>query len=77
MLVLPDHLLCQILVECGTRAHLLQLILRHQPLLSETTPSASTVKHIPLPFRRILTSGGGGGRVSDGGLRFLYREVGG
>ena len=66
--MLPDHLLCQILVERGTRAHLLQLILRHEPLLSKAA-SASGLKHIPLLFRRVLDI------VSDGRLRFLYREI--
>ena len=61
-----NHLLCQILVECGTRAHLLQLILRHQPLLPEA-PTASGLEHIRLLFRGVLSI------LSDGGLRLLYR----
>jgi hypothetical protein len=64
--MLSDHLLCQILVECGTRAHLLQLILRHQPLLPEAS-TACGLKHIPLLFRGVLSI------LSDGGLRLLYR----
>ena len=64
--MLTDHLLCQILIERGTRAHLLQLILRHQPLLPET-PTARGLEHIRLLFRGVLST------VSDGRLRLLYR----
>ena len=69
LLVLPDHLLRQVLVECGTRSHLLQLILRHKPLLSEAS-STSGLEHIPLLIHRVLHS------VSDGGLRLLYMDSG-
>jgi len=66
--VLPDHLLCQILVERGTCAHLLQLILRHEPLLPEAS-TACGLKNVRLLFRGVLST------VSDGRLRLLYRDI--